>query len=129
MLCPQTLERGEELVKVGGGDAWTRVADRQSQVIRLRPGVTGDGDRSARTIVLHGVGEEVEHHLAQTLPVRPDGIRAGPANASADSDIAFCRQRLDEGSSLVADRRYGNCFRAQLDFAAFDAGNVEHLID
>ena len=95
---------------------------------RGRSALAGHTDRALRPVVLDGVGEQVDHHLAQPHGIgHNDGV-ARVATRIDDADALLGSQRCDQGQAFVDHRLQRNTGHGQLQAAALHLSQVDQVV-
>lgn len=126
--CAETFERAEQLVDVALVDPVAGVGDPVSEQARLRFG-EAHRDEAAVTVVVHGVRQQVEQHLAQPPVVRKHKAVQSAMEVALDLDPALRGERCDH-LQRVGQRiaRMHGLDRFTVT-AQLDVRDVEHLVD
>ncbi len=100
------------------------VADAQQHAVAVRFGF--DQHLAAFVVVLDGIGQQVQQHLAQARRI---GQRHAGQCRAAQLDLALPRRARHQRQRLGHQRRQRHRLQADADLAAFQAGQVEHVVD
>ena len=120
------LERVEDAVLVGMGDADAGVRHRDHQVTRLQPG--GHGHRAAVVGELHRVAEEVEQDLAEPQLVSANR-RQVIGELEGQGDAVLCRPLPNQRQGVLEGDRRVEGRQVQLHLAGLDLGEVEDVVE
>ena len=137
--CPRRRSARRRAARTGVKSSLDALGrDAAARVLHARPPQPRRGRRSRRrarteppgAVVLDGVGEEVEQHLHEPLPVGVHERVARRASVLDERDAALLRERAHEPERLVQHRRERAPARAR-SFCApgLDARDLQHLVD
>ena len=119
------LEALEDLGLIGRTDSHSRVGHADHDLAAAPLGPAGD---RARVGELHGVGDQVDHHLDQAVGIAGDAgqIRADPL---LEVEALRLEERRGGGGGAIDDLAHVDGFHVPLELARLDLREVEHVVD
>ena len=120
----EPVERFEQVRELLGGEAAAGVADEQRHEGLSR--TRRECDLALRPVVLDGVGQQVDEHLAQARRV---GEHATRCRLQLQMDLVLRRERFDERQRLGENLIQHDGLQVKLEPSRFETGQVERVID